>query len=112
MVEPAIRGIEGLIILIKVLIEGFGFVYSAEFGFSKRRESGSTWSAGIYAIARVVIYPSVEMVLYGWRYCMTTWLWSMPSPYDTPGGRKVKICVTAVDELTTNGQLRPQLKPS
>jgi hypothetical protein len=78
IVEPASRGIEGLIILIKVLTEGFGFVYSAEFGFSKRRESGSTCSVGIYAIARVVIYPRVEMVLYGWRYCMTTWLSSMP----------------------------------
>ena len=40
--EPASTGMAGLIILISVLTEGFGFVYSAEFGFSRRRESGST----------------------------------------------------------------------
>lgn len=73
IVEPASTGIEGSIILIKVLTEGLGFVYSAEFGFSRRRESGSTCSDGIYAMARVVIYPREEIVLYGWRYCMTIW---------------------------------------
>lgn len=65
MVEPASTGIDGSIILIRVLTEGFGFVYNAELGFSKSRESGSTCSAGIYAIARVVIYPREEIVLYG-----------------------------------------------
>jgi hypothetical protein len=42
IVEPASTGIEGSIILIKVLTEGLEFVYSAEFGFSRRRESWST----------------------------------------------------------------------
>jgi hypothetical protein len=78
--EPASTGIEGLIILISVLTEGFGFVYKAEFGFSSRRESGSTIWAGMYAMARVVIYPRVDIVLYGWRYCMTISPWSMFRP--------------------------------
>jgi hypothetical protein len=78
--EPASTGIAGLIILISVLTEGFGFVYSAEFGFSRRRESWSTIWAGMYAMARVVIYPRVDIVLYGWRYCMTISLWSMLRP--------------------------------
>jgi hypothetical protein len=80
MVEPASTGIEGSIMLISVLTEGFGLVYNAEFGFSRRSESGSTCSAGIYAIARVVIYPREEIVLYGWRYCMTISLWSIFRP--------------------------------
>lgn len=71
MDEPASTGIDGSIMLISVLTEGFGFVYNAEFGFSRRRDSGSTCSAGMYAIARVVMYPREEIVLYGWRYCMT-----------------------------------------
>ena len=71
MDEPASRGIEGSIMLISVLTEGFGFVYSAEFGFRRRSESVSTCSGGIHAIARVVMNPREEMVLYGWRYCMT-----------------------------------------
>jgi hypothetical protein len=80
MDEPARTGIEGSIMLIKVLTDGLGFVYSAELGLSRRRESGSTIWAGIYAIARVVIYPREEIVLYGWRYCITISLWSMFRP--------------------------------
>jgi hypothetical protein len=69
---PARTGIEGSIILISVLTDGFGLVYSNELGLSSATDRGSTMSAGMYAMANVVMYPRVDSVLYGCRYCMTT----------------------------------------
>lgn len=68
---PAKRGIEGSIMPINVWTEGLEFLYRAELGLSNATERGSTISAGIYAIASVVIYPSDERVLYGCKYCIT-----------------------------------------
>lgn len=52
---PAKTGIEGSIIPISVCTDGLELVYSAEFGLSSATERGSTMSAGMYAIASVVI---------------------------------------------------------
>jgi len=80
MLDPASTGMEGSIMLMSVCTLGFEFRYNAELGFRSSRESGSTESAGIYAMASVVMYPSEDSVLYGCRYCMTISEVGMPRP--------------------------------
>ena len=54
---PAIKGIEGSNIAMRVLIVGLALLYSFDLGFSRASERGLTWSSGMNAMARVVMYP-------------------------------------------------------
>jgi len=57
---------------------------------------------GIYARAKVVMYPIEAEVSYGTKLCMVMELLAMARPLERPSGKYMKICAEESELSTTN----------